>query len=104
MRGGAAISLCGTFRYTLTRVWDDFAPRVLFGLLNPSKADAQLSDQTLRKGIGFAQRWGAGSVEFVNLYAYRATDPKDLPHADDPARYSERVLQFLAGVEADGLK
>ena len=60
--------------------------------------------ETLRKGIGFAQRWGAGSVEFVNLYAYRATDPKDLPHADDPARYSERVLQFLAGVEADGLK
>lgn len=75
MKGSAHISPCEVYRYNLVRVWDESLPRLCFVLLNPSTADAQLDDATLRRGISFAKAWGYGSVEFVNLYAFRATDP-----------------------------
>ena len=34
--------------------------------------------------MGFAQRWGYGSLLLVNLFAWRATDPRDLLSAPDP--------------------
>lgn len=81
MRGAAEISPCGVYRYNLIRVWDEEAPRICFVLLNPSTADGKIDDNTLRRGIGFAKAWGYGSVEFVNLYAFRATDPSVLRRA-----------------------
>lgn len=81
----AVLSPCGTYRYTLTRVWDQFAPCVLWVMLNPSRADHTEDDATIRKCVGFARRWGsAGSIEVVNLYAFRATDPRDLERAGRP--------------------
>jgi hypothetical protein len=47
-------------------------------MLNPSTADAFDDDPTIRKCVGFAKRWGQGGIQVVNLYAYRATDPKEL--------------------------
>lgn len=35
-------------------------------------------DQTIRKCCGFAKRWGYSGIIVVNLFAFRATDPKDL--------------------------
>lgn len=74
----ALLSPCLTWRYTLERVWDPTKPIVVFVLLNPSTADATRDDATLRKGMGFAKRWGYGGVVFVNLFAFRSTDPKNL--------------------------
>ena len=56
----AAISDCGTYRYSLTREWAE-GPRLLFVMLNPSTADAEADDPTIRKCIGYAQREGFGS-------------------------------------------
>lgn len=83
MRKDAVISECGKYRYTLSRHWGDGA-HVLFCLLNPSTADANQEDPTLRRGIGFARQWGFDGVVFVNLFAYRATDPADMLAAEDP--------------------
>jgi len=47
-------------------------------MLNPSTADADIDDPTIRKCVGFAQRMGLGSINVVNLFAWRATDPKNL--------------------------
>lgn len=67
--------IIGNFRYRLWRHWDIKAPHVLFVMLNPSTADAQTDDPTIRKCIGFAKHWHFGGIEVANLYAYRATDP-----------------------------
>lgn len=58
--------------------------KVTFVMLNPSTADAVADDPTIRRCIGFAQAWGFGALEVVNLYAYRATRPAELFAADDP--------------------
>jgi hypothetical protein len=74
----------GRYRYCLTRVWEDPAPRLCFVLLNPSTADAARDDPTLRRCQRFAALWGYGAIEIVNLFAFRSTDPRLLDWTDDP--------------------
>jgi len=78
MKRTAKLSDCGTYRYSLARTWEPSLGAALFVYLNPSKADHEVDDPTVRKCVGFAQRWGFGAMWIVNLFAYRATDPKDL--------------------------
>jgi len=77
MEMDAVLSKDGVYRYTLTRKWAE-GHRALFVMLNPSTADATLDDPTIRRCIGFAKKWGYGSIEVVNLFAFRATNPNDL--------------------------
>jgi hypothetical protein len=79
----ARISDCGRYRYGLIRRWSE-APALLVVMLNPSTADAELDDPTIRRCLGFARRDGYGAIIVLNLYAYRATDPKALLTCDDP--------------------
>ncbi len=81
---GATFGPRRRYRYRLWRTWDVAAPRVLFVLLNPSTADEQVNDPTIRRCIGFARRWGFGGVEIVNIFAYRSTDPAALRAIADP--------------------
>jgi hypothetical protein len=77
---GAEISDCGCYRYALWRKWseDPAAPLATFLMLNPSTADAHVDDPTIRKCCGFARRWGCAGIWVVNLFAFRATNPRDL--------------------------
>ena len=83
-RGSAIFSPCGKYRYSLLREWDDTLPRVVFLMLNPSTADAEKNDPTVARCVKFAKAWRYGSLEVLNLFAYRSTDPKALYDADDP--------------------
>jgi len=74
----------GPYRYNLWRIWDEQLPRALFVLLNPSTADATREDPTLRRCLGFARQEGFGSLELVNLFAFRATRPCLLQAVLDP--------------------
>jgi hypothetical protein len=56
----------------------------LFIGLNPSIADAEIDDPTLNRCIKFARAWGYGGLVIGNLFAYRATDPKQLKRISDP--------------------
>lgn len=80
----ATISPCGTYRYRLERsdVFGDRSTAVI--MVNPSTADAVENDATIRKLIGFRDRYGWGHLIVGNLFAYRATDVKALAQADDP--------------------
>ncbi len=81
---GAIISSCGQFRYHLHRQWDVWKSQMLFVMLNPSTADADQDDATIRRCVNFAAAHGHGSIEVVNLFAYRATDPAELRRAGFP--------------------
>ena len=72
------------YRYLLRRRVGESLRRVLFIMLNPSKADETRNDATIRRCIGFARGWGFGLLEVVNLFALMSTDPKALLEADDP--------------------
>jgi hypothetical protein len=81
---GAVFDVNGWYRYSLWRAWSAHHPRIVFILLNPSTADEQRNDPTIRRCIGFARAWKFGSMEVVNLFAHRATDARELLKIDDP--------------------
>lgn len=66
------------------RTWDTNKPKVLFIMLNPSTADANNDDPTIRRCKKFAESWGFGSLYVANLFAFRSTEPKHLLNAEDP--------------------
>lgn len=84
MRGSATFDRTGTYRYTLHRRWDADRPRICFCLLNPSTADAKVLDPTLTRCLRYAQAWGFGAMEVVNIFALRSTDPRGLRETADP--------------------
>lgn len=77
----AEISHCKKYRYCLWREWD-IGRAVTFVMLNPSTADANFDDPTIRRCIGFAKNWGFSKLVVVNVFAFRATNPRDLPISD----------------------
>lgn len=86
IRKYALFSSCKKYRFILSRVWDDQKPMVMFIGLNPSVADAENDDPTVRRMIGFAQDWGFGGFYIVNCFPFIATCPKKLNkwyYADD---------------------
>ena len=86
IRKSAIISGCQQYRYLLTRRWaeDPRLLNVLWIMLNPSTAGANNDDPTIRKCISFSRQWGYGGIKVVNLFAYRATSPKDMMSATNP--------------------
>jgi len=84
VKKSAILSRCRKYRYSLTRAWDESKPYVVFIGLNPSTADENEDDPTIRRCIAYAKSWGYGGVRMMNLFAFRATDPKKMMAADDP--------------------
>lgn len=121
VNAGAALSACGTYRYRLWREWRGAAssanwvwlegedgaiardgtgdeiggPKsVVFIMLNPSTADGAQDDPTIRRCVGFAKSWGFDRMEVVNLFAFRATQPRELlalKHYDEPWGIDNRL-------------
>ena len=96
---GADISPDGRYRYRLWREWrglesgkhwrwlnavDGAGHRLgeplscLFVMLNPSTADGDKDDPTIRRCVSFAKREGYDRLDVVNLFAHRATDPREI--------------------------
>ena len=64
--------------------------------LNPSTADAETDDPTIRRITGFARSFGHGRLTVVNLYAFRATRPRDLLDVTDPVGpHNESVVRAV---------
>ena len=84
----AIFSTCGRYRYSLTRVIGGrlFGARRMLTIcmLNPSTATAEMDDPTVRRCMNFAIYNKFDGLRIVNLFAWRATNPSELPHVDDP--------------------
>ena len=84
VKKAALISECGKYRYRLSRIWDDSKYPIYWIMLNPSVADASVDDPTINRCCEFARTWKFGGIHVMNLFAYRATNPKELMRAEDP--------------------
>lgn len=80
----ASISPCGLYRYSLERWWDTSCYARYYIMLNPSTADAEVDDPTIRRCMGLAKRDRFGGIVVLNLFAFRATSPADMKAAADP--------------------
>lgn len=94
----AELSPCRTWRYVLTRATGAGSGTVAIVGLNPSTADEDVDDPTTRRCIRFARDWGFAGLQLVNLFALRATRPRELRRAADPvgpenAAALERVVR-----------
>jgi len=95
------LSECGRYRYELRRRIGEHDREVCWVMLNPSTADHRADDPTIRKVVGFSRRWGYDLVRVVNLYAVRATKPKDMKLVRDPkgALNAKYVVSALENCE-----
>lgn len=84
MNKSAVISPCERYRYALHRRWQIGNSSVLWVMLNPSTADADIDDPTIRRCLVFSQAWSFDHLMVGNLYALRSTQPAALWTADDP--------------------
>lgn len=85
------------YRYRLWRTWDEARPPLGYVMLNPSTANEKFDDPTVVRCVERARRLGYGGVEIGNLYACRATYPRDLWKAPDPVgTLNDRYLNDLA--------
>ena len=100
-------------RYSLIHRWDDmFTPAgerersIAWICLNPSTADENQLDPTLRRIRGFSAGWGYTHFVMLNAFAFRATDPADMKVALDPVgpendrwirHWAERAERVIVG-------
>jgi hypothetical protein len=80
MTGKAVMSECGFYRHALTRWWNHLNPRFALWIgMNPSTADANVDDPTVRRDILYTRDvLGLGGLVKCNVMNYRATNPKAL--------------------------
>lgn len=106
VEGDAEFSECGRYRPWLSRTWDDPSDRGGYALwigMNPSVAEADLDDPTIRREMAFTKAMGLSRYVKCNVMDYRATNPKALlavaPRSADNlvcilrhAEYADRVI------------
>lgn len=96
--GGAEFGGAGEcYRVKLVRRWAA-GPLCLFGMMNPSTAEARANDPTVAKCCQMARWWGFGGLFIANACAYRATDRMRLLEVADPVgpRNHAAILEMAA--------
>ena len=103
---GATFSPLPKYRYLLWRRWAKEPNGLLCVLLNPSTANEFENDPTVTRCLNRAVRMGFTSLEVVNLFAFRATDPAEMMAQQDPIgpdndevirRAVQRAVMVLCG-------
>ena len=91
MKSSASFSTCKDYRWNLSRYINDNRKTLIFMGLNPSLANKNKNDPTLRRLIGFAELWGYGTLVVVNLFARITKSPKFLACCNDPVGWKNDV-------------
>jgi hypothetical protein len=91
MTKSAIFSECGKYRYLLSRDWSDGKIAMCIGL-NPSNANAEKDDPTIRILIRTLKYLDFGGLRMVNLYAYISPKPSKLFEVADPQGLNDEWL------------
>ena len=89
------------YRYAFARWWgtQDLGSATIWVLLNPATGDTEGRRRpTLERCITWSRGWSSTGLVIVNLFAYRATNPRELTAVSDavgPA--NDEVLAALTG-------
>lgn len=90
------------FRYELGRAWAPDGPTCCFIMLNPSTADENQLDPTVRRCVYFARAWRYSRLVVGNLFALRSTDPRALyrePMIGDDWRNDDALVRMAAAAD-----
>ncbi len=99
----AVYSDCEKYRYVLTAGWDDGARRLLYVMLNPSKATELANDPTIERCERRARQLGYGAFSVVNLFGLRETHPERLRRARRPVGPDNEHFILSAADKADDI-
>lgn len=101
-KGSAIMSACGTYRYRLSRelyLMGSNGATLSFIMLNPSTADHDRNDPTIKRCIGYGERFDYKRIDIYNLFALRATDPRMLyAHPEPIGPENDAYLDAVCGV------
>lgn len=93
---GANFSECGKYRYKLWRIWDDTLPTAMCIGLNPSTANSEKNDATIRILIKMLQKLNYGGFYMMNCFPYIASKPELLQIDDDSNGCNFVIIQATA--------
>ena len=97
----AVYSPCERYRYGLSRVWAPEGRRVLFVMLNPSRATELQNDPTIERCERRARALGYGGFKVCNIFAWREKSPALLKRAAAPVGPENDALLDRAAKWAD---
>lgn len=101
--GSAVMSSDGRYRYLLTRPIAGYQDTVCtFIMLNPSTANHEQDDPTIRRCIKFAERLHVTKLQVVNLFALRTPYPDRLEVESDPVGPDNKYWVDYALQDAKG--
>lgn len=101
MKKDVVFSECGKYRYFLSRIWDIDKPYAMVIGLNPSTADAQNDDPTIRNLVKLLDDNGYGGLYMMNLFALISPNPEDLRSCPDPVKENDVWLHTVSKAVRD---
>ena len=96
----AIYSGCLKYRYSLRVKLEGDGLAVVFICLNPSTADHDKPDPTVTRCINRCNSIGASSFTMLNIFAYRATDPREMKKQADPVGLWNDKMIYLNALRA----
>jgi hypothetical protein len=92
----AEFSECGKYRYCLRRIWNTDLPFVMCIGLNPSTANSEDDDTTVRNLCELLSKSGYGGLFMMNLFALISSEPNDLRACPDPLKDNDIWIHSMA--------
>ena len=99
----AKISIDKKERYSLKREWDKSKNKILYIMLNPSLADDNNDDPTIRRLINFSKKFNYGGFLVGNIYSTISPNPKGVDKSDGISDKNLKKLRLLRQSDFAGI-
>jgi hypothetical protein len=82
-------------RFSLSRIWDSKKPKALYIMLNPSYADDESDDPTIRRLIFFSKKFKFGGFYVTNIFTQITPYPKELNMDNNSKKKNLKIISEL---------